>query len=79
MNDVSFRLVNVKERGRGKISLTRKKHREDVTEGLPLSSTCRLLIVAGRNVLMAALVLIDTQIGLLLPRSQYPYGLIDGL
>lgn len=63
-------LVNVKERW-GKISLTRKKHREDVTEGLPLSSTCRLLIVAGRNVLLAALVLIDTQIGLLLCSPEY--------
>lgn len=43
MSDVSFRkrVSNVEERGGGKISLTRKKHGEDLTEGLPPSSICR--------------------------------------
>lgn len=43
MSDVSFRkrVSNVEEKGGGgKISLTRKKHSEDLIEGLPLSSVC---------------------------------------
>lgn len=42
MSDVSFRkrVSNVEVKG-GKISLTRKKHSEDVGEGLALSSVCR--------------------------------------
>lgn len=46
MSDVSFRkrVSIVEEKGKGgagKISLTRKKHGEDLIEGLPLSSVCR--------------------------------------
>lgn len=56
MSDVSFRkhVSNVEERGGGKISLTRKKHSEGVTEG-PLSECRGLHIIAGSNVLTQVL------------------------
>lgn len=64
MSDVSFRkrVSNVEEKG-GKISLTRKKHSEDVGEGLALSSVCcfstltcsRWLLVTGSDWLIPKL------------------------
>lgn len=64
MSDVSFRkrVSNVEEK-RGKISLTRKKHSEDVGEGLALSSVCcfstltcsRWLLVTGSDWLIPKL------------------------